>query len=488
MAQTRFLAVVRVAALAAALVPPALARGKGEMPITTSSKEARAAFIEGRDHFQNSELEAAAPLLDKAIAKDPGFALAYAYRAFAGGGYPVMRRNVDQAAALADKVSPGEKHYILARRAWADHDIAALASETDALLALHPSDKNLLLFAGSVRLFSLADPKGAAQRFQKAIEFDGRYAAAYNMLAYAQMQLGDLAGAERSFKRYIELRPGFPNPYDSYAELLMKMGRFDESIAQYEKALAKAPGFVSALAGIGNDQTFKGEHAKARDTYQRMLDAAANPSMKLEALSLRAASFLHEGRVDDAIASIDQRLVLAEKEGLTPAAIQSDLLAALVLHDAGRIPQASRRLEAASRRNAASSLPAPLREAFANEIALGRGFDFVAIGERDAAVALAEKVRASAEARQDAAQLKRVEGLLGVCELEADRPDAALAHLERADLENPWFGFQRAVALERKGDAEAARRAYARIADWNQNGVPYALVRGRALAKARPRG
>ncbi|HET6922263.1 MAG TPA: tetratricopeptide repeat protein, partial [Anaeromyxobacteraceae bacterium] len=452
-----------------------------------SSKEARAAFLEGREHLQNSETEAAAPLFDKAIGKDPSFALAYAHRAFAGGGYPVMRRNVDQAVALSEKASAGEKHYILARRAWADYDVAALASETEALLALHPADKNVHLFAGDVRLFFSGDAKGAAQHFRKAIELDGRYAAAHNQLAYAQIQLGDLSGAERSLKRYIELRPAFPNPYDSYAELLMKMGRFDESIAQYEKALAKAPGFVNALAGIGNDQTFKGEHARARETYQRMLDAAANPPMKLQALALRAASFVHEGRVDDAIAALDERIALAEKQGLVPGAIQSDLLAAFVLHDAGRIPQASRRLEAASRRNAASSLPAPLREAFANEIVLGRAFDLVAIGERDAAVALAEKARASAQVRKDAAQLKLVEGLLGVSELEAGRPEAALAHLDKADLQNPWFAFQRAVALERKGDLEAAGRAHAAVAHWNQNGLPYALVRARALAKVRPK-
>jgi tetratricopeptide (TPR) repeat protein len=486
MSRSRIPAVPWFAAAALALASPALAAGKGEMPITTSSKEARVAFIEGRDLFQNSELEAARNLLDRAIAKDPAFALAYAYRAFAGGGYPVMRRNVDQALALSERVSPGEKRYILARRAWADDDGATLSSETEALLGLHPADKNVQLFAGNVRLFYSGDPKAAMQHFQKAIELDGKYAAAYNQLAYVQMQTGDLAGAERSLLRYVELRPGFPNPYDSYAELLTKMGRFDESIGQYEKALAKAPDFVTAYAGIGNDRTFQGEHAKAREAYQRMLELGKGPT-KLAALALRAASFVYEGRTDDAIAALDERLAIADKEGLVPGAIESDVLAAYVLFDAGRIPQAARRIEAASRRAAASSLPPTFKEAWATEVVLARGFDLVAIGEYEAAAALGEKARASAEGRKDVAQLKGVEGLLGFAELEAGRPDAALAHLEKADLRNPWFAFQRAVALERKGDVEGAARAYAAVASWNENGLPYAFVRARALAKARPR-
>ena len=48
-----------------------------EMPITTSSEEARQLFIQGREDLFNAEIEKAAKLFEDAIKKDSTFALAY---------------------------------------------------------------------------------------------------------------------------------------------------------------------------------------------------------------------------------------------------------------------------------------------------------------------------------------------------------------------------------------------------------------------------
>ena len=66
-------------------------------------------FLDGREKFENQEIAAAASLFDKAIEKDPDFAIAYLYRAQSGGGFNVMKKNIDKAVSLEDKVSPGEK-------------------------------------------------------------------------------------------------------------------------------------------------------------------------------------------------------------------------------------------------------------------------------------------------------------------------------------------------------------------------------------------
>ena len=104
-----------------------------EMSITTSSKEALKLFFEGRDKVDNIERDAGFILLDKAIELDPDFAMAYIYR----GG----RRNTEKAVSLIDKVSEGEKHFILWFQAYYNSNGEEIKKQIDALLKLYPDDK-----------------------------------------------------------------------------------------------------------------------------------------------------------------------------------------------------------------------------------------------------------------------------------------------------------------------------------------------------------
>jgi Tfp pilus assembly protein PilF len=78
------------------ILPVHLLAQKGEMPITTSSKEALKLFSAGVDKMENIERAVAAILFDQAIKKDPEFALAYLYRAHAGGGSKVFHQNIEK--------------------------------------------------------------------------------------------------------------------------------------------------------------------------------------------------------------------------------------------------------------------------------------------------------------------------------------------------------------------------------------------------------
>ena len=145
---------VAAAALLALLLAPGtlLAQTKttGELPITTTSKPALALFQQARDKMDNSETTAAAPLLDEAIQKDPGFAMAYAYRAFAGGGFNVLLQNLDKAVGLVDKVSPAERLWIVAQKAQFDGNLPKAKEQVDQLLKLYPNDKRVAQLAGTI--------------------------------------------------------------------------------------------------------------------------------------------------------------------------------------------------------------------------------------------------------------------------------------------------------------------------------------------------
>jgi TolB-like protein len=80
----------------------------------------------------------------------------------------------------------------------------------------------------------LALAKGMAL---KALEMDDSLAEAHTSLAYARW-LGDLdwSGAEREFKRALELKTSYVMAHEWYAEFLAAQGRFDDAVAEIKKA------------------------------------------------------------------------------------------------------------------------------------------------------------------------------------------------------------------------------------------------------------
>jgi tetratricopeptide (TPR) repeat protein len=480
---------LRFSAAAAAvllLLAPAtlLAQTKtGELSITTSSKPALALFQQAREKMDNAEITAAVPLLDEAIQKDPNFAMAYAYRALAGGGFNVLRQNLEKAVGLVDKVSPGERHWILAQEAQFDGNLPKAKEHGDALLKLYPQDKRVAQLAGTFLGDSPADLGAALRHFEKATALDARFASAYNQIGYAQSRLGDYTAAEEAFKQYIALRPGSPNPYDSYAELLMKMGRYDDSISQYQKALDKDPQFSSALAGIGHNDVFKGDYTKARQSYQREFDQATNVNGKSGSLFWTTTSYVHEGNTVEAMKAIEQQRAFAERANLIPTVIGTHEQAAFILAESGDLAGSVKHIDAATRLVEESALPTSTKEAARLRIMLARARILTAVHEFDSARVLVGKCQTLVDVSKNPAEERALQGVFGMLELEQGHNDQALVHFAKADPESAYDLFYTAVAQERKGDKVEAARLYSKVATWNQNDLGYAVVRARARAK-----
>jgi tetratricopeptide (TPR) repeat protein len=477
------------APLVASLVLPlllhssALAAAGQEMPLTTTSKEARAAFEQGRDHFANGETVLAAPLFEKAIKADEKFALAHAYRSASGGGFELRRKFADRAGELAGAASPGEQALIQAFRAWLVADLAAAGAAFDNLLKLHPDDKWAQLQVGVWYQLN-ADWARATPHFERAAQLDPNFAAAQNSLGYARMTAGDLPGAEKALRRYVELRPREPNAHDSLAELLMKMGKFDDSIAAYKKALELDPTFTSSWEGIGNCQTLRDRFAEARDAYARAGSAAPDLDGKVRARYWRTVSYVHQGRTGEALASLEETRHFADQSGAPGAAIWTHVQANWILVEAGLTGAGAAQLDAAAAGAADPALPPTVRTAFEVAIQRHRVMTLAAIHEFDAARALAQKNRAAAEASKNVGAQQWLAGVLAWTELEAGKPEAALQQTPKAVRDSAWTLYLEALAKERKGDAAGAKQGFTALAHWNQNDLDYALVRARALAKA----
>jgi tetratricopeptide (TPR) repeat protein len=261
------------------------------------------------------------------------------------------------------------------------------------------------------------------------------------------------------------------------------MGRYDDSIAQYQKALEKDPQFSSALAGIGHNDVFKGDYAKARQSYQREFDQAPNVNGKTSSLFWTTTSYVHEGNVAEALKAIEQQRVFAAKENLVPTVIDSHEQAAFILAESGDLAGSVKHIEAASRLVEECALPTATKESARLRMMLARARILTAVHEFDSANVLVGKCRTMVDLSKNPAEERALQGVLAMLELEQGRTDQALAHFAKADPESAYDLFYTAVAQERKGDKAEAARLYAKVASWNQNDLGYAVVRARARAK-----
>ena len=280
----------------------AAGQGDGKIPITTTSAEAKQQYIKGRALAENLRGHDSRQFLRQAASKDPKFALAHYSLALSAPTAKDFFEHLKHAAALSNKASEGEQLMILGLQAGANADPKAQRDYYQRLVAAYPRDERAHFLLGGA-YFGQQDMPKAIQEYRRAVEVAPDFAPAYNLLGYAERQVGAYGEAERAFKKYIELIPGDPNPYDSYAELLMKMGRFDESIAMYQKALAADRNFVPSHIGIATNLMLQGKHDAARAEIWKVHQAARNDGDRRGALFTAAVIYADEGKFDQRWAS-----------------------------------------------------------------------------------------------------------------------------------------------------------------------------------------
>jgi tetratricopeptide (TPR) repeat protein len=451
-----------------------------EIPVTTSSKEALDFFLNGRDKFENMETVAASSLFDKAIEKDPSFALAYLYRGQSGGGFNVFKQNLDKAVSLTDKVSPGEKLEISLAQSYADGNGQKQKEYLDQLLSSFPFDKRVQETAGGY-FYDLNDFQNALAHFTKAKEIDSNFAPVYNMIGYCQSALDNYPAAEDAFQTYIKLVPDKPNPYDSYAELLLKMGKYDESIAQYKLALEKDPLFSTSLAGIGNNYVFKGDFTSARKYFQDFYDKSPTVMGKLDALYDKATSFTYEGKPEEAVNTFNDYRALATQEKLVTNEINSYAFQGHILTEAGNPKEGMKYYEKATDLIEKSELPAATKENLTVRSMLWRFYSLTANNELDKALAQSELCRTKIESRKNPGEEMFFNSLLGIYELKIGDYDKAIKYLATGDSQNPLTWYYTAQAYSKKGDKDNSDKIMDKIAKWNVNSLDLAFVRKNAI-------
>ena len=447
-----------------------------EIPITTTSEEARAAFIEGRDLNERLRNTDAHRHFERAVELDPEFAWAHLLAGFTGATNQEFFDSLAEAVALVDRVSEGERLLILATRAGVDGAPEEQRGHLTRLVERYPADKRAHNALGTFH-FGRQEYQEAIVHYRHALEIDPEYSAPYNQLGYAHRFLGDFEAAEAAFRRYIELIPDDPNPYDSYAELLMKTGRFEESIDNYRRALEADEHFIASYSGIAHNQAFLGRGEEARATLTELRDKARTVGEERASLFWTVLTWVHEGDYEAALATCEQLRALAEG-GDDWAAVAGDLnLIGDLLLEAGRLDEAS----AAYDESLAAIGRADVREEVRQNVRRNTLFDRAKVqlagGDLDGARAITAEYGAAVAERGIPFEVRQHRELQGRLARAAGDAAGAVIHLLQANQQDPRVLLLLAEAYREQGRLDEAREYAGRAADYNGLGINYAYAR-----------
>jgi tetratricopeptide (TPR) repeat protein len=449
-----------------------------EIPITTASEEARALYIEARElgeRYRNSE---AKKLYEQALAKDSSFALAYLSLAYQQTTSADVRRFVERAAAVSDKVSEGERLLIQTFQARLANERRKEKELWEKLLTLHPNDKRLRATVGDV-WFSF-EPERAIVEYKKSIALDSSYHYAYNSLGFLYANLGRYDEAEQALKKYTELLPNEPNPHDTYAEVLMRQGKFDESIAEYKKSLSIDPKFYFSHIGLGMNYVLTGKPDEGRRQFEKLYDVASDDNDRSRAITATMQSYVFEGDYDKAIIEQKKDCALSENAKDVANMALGRIRVAELCVEAGKPKEATRELQRALTLINGSQFPSEPKALLLQSLWYQEAL--VAFASSDVATAKA-KLKQYADAANrvgNAQQVKRAYQLAGRIALKEKRYDDALAELQQAEQRNAQTLFVTAQVYQAKGDRAKAKEFFSKAANFNDMSWEYALVRKKA--------
>src|SRR5258706_2093747 len=224
-----------------------------------TTPEANEAYLRGRYQFRkgtDADRAKAHEYFEKAIEKDPNFALAYASLAVlrAHGGF------------FRAGTGPLEAH--TQTREWA----------------------------------------------QKALKLDDTLAEAHAALAWIEMADWNWTGAEQEFRRAIELNPNLPVARTWYAQFLSNMRRFEESLAQAEFARRLYP--VSPDTSVHSAESYlnAGRVDEAIEFYRKVLELEPNYFVAHHSL---ARAYIEKGMYQQAIEELEKAMALGGRDSLS---------------------------------------------------------------------------------------------------------------------------------------------------------------------------
>jgi eukaryotic-like serine/threonine-protein kinase len=435
--------------------------------ITSASPEAFRLYTQGRVYHLARDYKNSVALMEKAVAIDPKFAMAYRSMgtAYSNLGF---RAKADEyrrkALEFADRISDRERWLIEGNFYYSREETYGKALEAfGKVVALYPDDPLANNGLGLVYGY-IEQPDKAATYYEICVKQRGAPYLYFGNLAETYARLGQYEKARRVILDYLRTAPDAAAAHLDLADISIYEGRYDMALAEAEKAFALAPTNISVFAAMGQAAMLKGDFARAEAEFKKVTQAAIEANTPWR-LSGPGAFYQSQGRFREALDLIAAAMEAARQAGEPSWLGPFNFFSSLVYSGAGRNSEALK----------AAGQSYQVAEAYGNMNVMryalwAEGSASLALDSPAEARKAADRLKALVDKGMDKKSIRGYQALQAQIDLATGNAARAVENAKAAvDSLPPQAGYSNpdgyywdtlARAYEASADLEGARRAY----------------------------
>jgi tetratricopeptide (TPR) repeat protein len=435
--------------------------------ITSASPEAYKLYAQARVYHMARDYKSSIALLEKAVAIDPEFAMAYRSMSAAYSNWGFRAKSEEyrrKAMAFVDRISDRERglvegsYYSRSEKTY-DRSLEAYKK----VLELYPDDPMANNGLGLVYGY-IEELEKSAERFAFCVSQPGAPYLYYGNLFAAYARMGRYDEARRLLEGYLKTSPDSAAAYNDLASLYLYEGRYDLALAEADKAFALNPTSLPIMATLGEIAMLKGDFVRAEAEFQKLVAAGLQAKMawlRRSLLCLYAAQGKYEKALEQIALVTDEAVKAGEPAWLGPF----NFFASLVFNTAGRYPEALKAVEQAYNIAEADENIGLMRTAL-----MGKGTALLGLKRVAEARKVAEEAESLSERYMNKKSIRNSRYIQAQIDI-ADRNYARAVENARATVDSlapqssysgsdAYIHTTLAQAYEGAGDWENARRTY----------------------------